>query len=58
VEGPDPETVDGITFYRTPRPGQVPSPLREWREIGALAKRLDRLVTEWKPINSTSTPRS
>ena len=49
VEGPDPETVDGITFYRTPRLRNVPSPLREWREIGALAKRLDRLVTEWKP---------
>jgi PEP-CTERM/exosortase A-associated glycosyltransferase len=49
LDGPDPETVDGITFYRTPRPAPVPSPLREWREIGALSKRLDRLVTEWKP---------
>ncbi|MGE5721565.1 MAG: TIGR04063 family PEP-CTERM/XrtA system glycosyltransferase [Sphingomonadales bacterium] len=47
--GGDPETVDGITFYRTPAPLQGPSPLREWREINALKGRLDRLVAEWKP---------
>ena len=49
VDGPDPEMIDGITFYRTPHPAKGPSPLREWREIGALAKRIDQLVTEWKP---------
>jgi PEP-CTERM/exosortase A-associated glycosyltransferase len=47
--GPDPETIDGIRFHRTPRPAAGPSPLREWREIRALAKRLDALVEEWKP---------
>ena len=47
--GPDPEVVDGITFYRTAAPPEGPSPLREWREIGALSKRLDALVQEWKP---------
>src|SRR5512139_378139 len=47
--GSDPETVDGITFYRTPAPLQGPSPLREWREINALKGRLGRLVAEWKP---------
>jgi len=47
--GSDPETVDGITFYRTPAPPQGPSPLREWREINALKGRLDRLVAEWRP---------
>jgi PEP-CTERM/exosortase A-associated glycosyltransferase len=48
-DGPDPETIDGITFYRTPAPAAAPSPLREWREIRALSKRLDALVSEWRP---------
>jgi glycogen synthase len=47
--GPDPEVVEGITFYRTPQPPAGPSPLREWREVRALAKRLDELVEEWRP---------
>src|SRR3982750_1168746 len=47
--GSDPEIVDGITFFRTPAIAPAPSPLREWREIGALEQRLDRLVGEWKP---------
>jgi PEP-CTERM/exosortase A-associated glycosyltransferase len=49
VDGVDPETVDGLTFFRTPKPADSPSPLREWREVGALADRLDALVREWKP---------
>ena len=49
TEGPDPEIVDGITFYRTARPEPAPAPLGEWREIRALSDRLDRLVDEWKP---------
>lgn len=48
-DGPDPERIDGITFYRTPQPPRGPSPLREWREINALRNRLDRLVQEWQP---------
>jgi PEP-CTERM/exosortase A-associated glycosyltransferase len=47
--GPDGETVDGLTFYRTPPIAPAPPPIREWREIGALAKRVEALVTEWKP---------
>jgi PEP-CTERM/exosortase A-associated glycosyltransferase len=47
--GPDPEVVEGITFYRTAQPPAGPSPLREWREVRALAKRLDELVEEWRP---------
>jgi PEP-CTERM/exosortase A-associated glycosyltransferase len=47
--GPDPERLDGICFHRTPQPPAAPSPLREWREIRALAARLDALVTSWKP---------
>lgn len=49
VGGADPETIDGLTFYRTPPIAEAPSPLREWCEVGALAERLDRLVDEWKP---------
>jgi PEP-CTERM/exosortase A-associated glycosyltransferase len=49
VEGADPEIVDGITFYRTPKPAPAPAPLGEWREIRALSARLDALIGEWKP---------
>ena len=49
VAGPDPEIVDGITFYRTPAPAPAPAPLGEWREIKALSARLDSLIAEWKP---------
>ena len=47
--GPDPEIVDGITFYRTPKPAPAPAPLGEWREIRALSARLDALIEQWKP---------
>ena len=40
--GPDPDIVDGLTFFRTPIPQAAPTPLREWREVTALANRLDR----------------
>ncbi|MDB5698120.1 MAG: glycosyltransferase, exosortase system-associated [Alphaproteobacteria bacterium] len=49
VAGADPETCEGITFHRTPAPKVSRPPLREWREIGALAARLERFVDEWKP---------
>jgi glycogen synthase len=49
ADGPDPEVVDGITFYRTPKPAPAPAPLREWREIRALSTRLDALVEAWRP---------
>src|SRR5688500_15163986 len=45
----DPELIEGIPFFRTPAPAPGRSPLREWREIMALARRLDRLVDEWRP---------
>lgn len=47
--GPDGETVDGLTFYRTPPIAPARAPIREWREIDALAKRVEALVKEWKP---------
>lgn len=47
--GPDGETIDGLTFYRTPPIAPVRSPIREWREIGALARRVEALAGTWKP---------
>ena len=43
------EVVDGIAFYRTPKPAPALAPLGEWREIRALSDRLDALVREWQP---------
>lgn len=48
-QGPDPETIEGIEFYRTPVPLGGPTPMREFNEIKALGKRLDRLAAEWRP---------
>jgi glycogen synthase len=48
-DGPSVETVDGLTFYRSPKPKSAPSPLGEWREVSALARQVDALVEEWKP---------
>ena len=47
--GPDVETVEGLTFYRTPPIAPMRSPIREWREIGALAKRVEALAKAWNP---------
>ena len=49
LAGPDPETADGLTFFRTPHPAPAPSPLREYREIAALGRRLDGVIGEWRP---------
>lgn len=47
--GPDVEIVDGLTFHRTPGEAGGSSPMREWREIGALAAKTEQLVQRWKP---------
>jgi glycogen(starch) synthase len=47
--GPDPERIEGIDFHRTPSPSAAPSPWREWREVRALSRRLERLAEEWRP---------
>ncbi|MEA3016563.1 MAG: glycogen synthase [Sphingomonadales bacterium] len=46
---PGPETVDGITFHRTPAAPRGPSPLREWREIRAFSRRIDEAVRTLRP---------
>ena len=43
------ETVDGIDFYRTDPLARWPSPLGEWREIGAFARRIDQVVEAFQP---------
>lgn len=49
ASGPDVEEIDGIAFHRTPSPPRLPSPFGEWREIGALRRRLETLVRAWRP---------
>ncbi len=49
LPGPPHEIVEGLEFFRTAPIDAAPSPLREWREIGALAARIDALVDSWQP---------
>lgn len=43
------ETVDDLTFYRTPgQPGALPL-VREWSEVAALAERIVAVAQEWRP---------
>ena len=49
LPGPAEETVDGLHFFRTPGQASGPSPLREWREVRALARRIDEVVAQFKP---------
>jgi len=49
MPGPDVETIDGLTFHRTPpAPSRLPL-LREWREIEALAAQIDRVIDSFQP---------
>ncbi len=49
ADGPPVETVEGLTFYRADAPANARSPLKEWREIAALAAKTDALVATFKP---------
>jgi len=49
AEGPVAEVADGLLFHRTPGHVRGPAPLREWREVGALADAVTALAREWKP---------
>lgn len=48
-DAPDPDVVDDLTFFRTGKPRPAPSPLGEWREVRALARRLDGVIEDWRP---------
>ena len=47
--GPPMEVIDDLTFFRTPPVAPLPSPLGEWREVRALAKRIATIADLWKP---------
>jgi hypothetical protein len=49
AEGPPAEVADGLLFHRTRRTASGPAPLKEWREIGALADAIGKLVEDWRP---------
>lgn len=40
---------EGLRFDRTEGAPEGPPGLREWREVAALAKRIDALAREWRP---------
>lgn len=42
------EVVDGLDFYRTEVPTAAKSPLREWREIAALADRVAQVARDFR----------
>lgn len=43
------EVVDGLDFYRTEVPAPARSPIREWREIAALADRVAAVARDFRP---------
>lgn len=48
--GPAEEEVDGLIFHRTPGTAATGNPvLREWRDIGAHADAIEKLVATWRP---------
>ena len=46
---PEVETVDGLTFHRTPGEVSGPTLISETREIAALATSIRNLANEWRP---------
>jgi PEP-CTERM/exosortase A-associated glycosyltransferase len=49
ADGPDVETVDGLTFHRARGEASGPVGLREWREISRLAAGIEALASGWRP---------
>jgi len=49
ADGPPAEAAEGLLFHRTRASASGPAPLREWREIGALADAIGALVEDWRP---------
>lgn len=49
ASGPDEEEVDGLIFHRTPGVAKGPPGLREWREIGLLARQIEAVCRDWRP---------
>jgi len=49
MAGPDVEEVEGLTFHRSSAPKAAPAPLGEWREVKALANKVESLIETFKP---------
>lgn len=49
ADGPMLETVEGLDFHRTPAIDPAPSPFGEWREIGALAHKVEEVARTFRP---------
>ncbi|MFA6218721.1 MAG: TIGR04063 family PEP-CTERM/XrtA system glycosyltransferase [Erythrobacter sp.] len=49
AEGPQVETVEGLSFHRVPGASAGPPGLREWREIERLRAGIERLAQDWRP---------
>ena len=48
--GPDEETVDGLTFRRVRAESTSRfAPYREWRDIQAMSRGIEKVVAQWKP---------
>jgi PEP-CTERM/exosortase A-associated glycosyltransferase len=47
--GPMVEEADGLAFHRTGGEAGGPPGLREWREVGRLARAIEALCVEWRP---------
>jgi len=50
AQGPDVETVDGLTFHRVAGRSQSRiAPLAEWRDVRRLSAGIDALARDWRP---------
>jgi glycosyltransferase involved in cell wall biosynthesis len=50
AEGSPVEVADGLLFHRTRgATASGPAPLKEWREIGALADAIGAVIADWRP---------
>jgi PEP-CTERM/exosortase A-associated glycosyltransferase len=49
IEMHQPALHDELAFYRTPGAAEGPPGVREWREIAALANRIEAIAREWRP---------
>ncbi|TKD51750.1 TIGR04063 family PEP-CTERM/XrtA system glycosyltransferase [Sphingomonas baiyangensis] len=43
------ECFDGLDFHRSIAPASAPTPIGEWREIGALAAGIERAIDRFRP---------
>ena len=49
AQGPDVETIDGLTFHRTAGSAGGPPGFREWREVERLREAIEHVAQDWRP---------